>query len=57
MYKIISYGLLGINLGQLIKIFYLAPYANSNFTWDNVKIKFGSLMRNINLSFQKPLII
>ena len=57
MYKILSFGLIGINLGPLIKLFYLAPYATSNFTWENVSSRFGSLLENINLSMKKPLII
>ena len=57
IYKLFSFGILGIDLGPIIKIFYLAPYTQSKFTWNNIKDKFGDFFKNINISFQKPLIL
>ena len=52
-YKLISFGFLGMNFGNLIKIFYLAPYASKDFNFENLKLKFRDLTDNISTSFDK----
>ena len=54
-YKLISFGLLGYNLGPIIKLFYLAPYALDTFNYDNIKIKIDSWLNDINLNVRRSL--
>ena len=56
-YKLISFGFLGMNFGRLIKLFYLAPYANNNFNYENIKLKLKDFLQNINMSLGKEYLI
>ena len=55
--KIISLGLMGIDFGPIIKMFYIAPYANKNFNLQNIKLKLYFFFESINININKELLV
>ena len=55
IYKLLSFGILGMDFSPIIKLFYIAPYINKEFTYENIKAKINEFLEKINIGFNQEV--